>query len=198
MKYFWPAIFVFACTTEPEPVPSVQQPAATEVLPALPPGHPEPSLGVRSRGPRRMSVEQIERSLDQIGLLPEGTVKIPDDLAVTLGRPDYQKVTEESLEPSPLFMKFMMDLGAIICTNLGTVELERPQDQRVYLRSDDPEENLRRMVLVFTGIEGADADPYVARLWRVYSTAVESARGQLGGYEAVCLALFTSPEFLLY
>ena len=119
MKYFWLAIFVVACTTEPESVPSVQQPAATEVLPALPPGHPEPSLGVRSRGPRRMSVEQIERSLDQIGLLPEGTVKIPDDLAVTLGRPDYQKVTEESLQPSPLFMKFMMDLGAIICTNLA-------------------------------------------------------------------------------
>ncbi|MBI4816361.1 MAG: hypothetical protein HY791_08885 [Deltaproteobacteria bacterium] len=173
-------------------------PVAETSLPDLPAGHPTVGLDVRSRGSRRMSVEQIERSLEAIAQLPEGTVKLPDSLALTLGRPDYRRVTEESLEPSALFMKFMVDLGAIVCTNLSDADLNRPESERALFRYSDLDENLRYLLLRFTGIEGLAADEYVPRLRDVHERGRRGARGERGGMEAVCLALFTSPEFLVY
>lgn len=164
----------------------------------LPAEHPAVDrLNVKSRGPRRMSVTQLERSLDAIGNLEPGTIVIPPDLALTLGRPDYLRVYETSLEPSPLFMKFMMDLGGFVCSGLADAEATRPAETRVFSRYPDRDENLRYMVLRFLGLEGADADPYVTRLGRVYDAAAP-AEDIMSGYEAACIALVTSPEFLLY
>lgn len=162
-------------------------------------GHPAPrGLDVLSRGPRRLSVAQVERALDEIGNLPPGTVRLEPGLAAALGRPDFGRVTEESLEPSPLFMKFMMDLGAIACRNLTDYEPARPLSERVFTRHPETADNLRHLLVRFTGIEGAAAEPYLERLQRVFQAGRSGPRGELGGYEAVCLALFTSPEFLLY
>jgi hypothetical protein len=164
----------------------------------MPDGHSDTAaLNVLSRGPRRMSVEQIERSIERIAQLPVGTVKLQDTLTLALGRPDYLRVTDESLEPSPLFMKFMMDLGAGVCTNLSDSDPMRPPEQRALTRFADRDENIRYLLLRFTGIEGPEADGYVSRLKAVYEVGSRGARAQ-GGWEAVCMALFASPEFLLY
>jgi hypothetical protein len=183
-----------------EPVAPRDMPELTpELQPQMPADHPDlGSLSVLSRGPRRMSVDQIERSIEKIGELPAGTVVLDRSLALALGRPDYLQVTEESLEPSPLFMKFMMDLSGYICTALSDFDPMRPKEQRILARFDDPEENIRFIIFRFTGIEGAMADEYVARLRVVYDAGTGSARGARGGGEAVCMALFTSPEFLVY
>ena len=183
------------------PAPAMPKAPAvvTQRLPDMPEGHPDlGGLKVASRGPRRMSVDQIERSLDTIGDLPPGTVKLPADLAVTLGRPDYNRVTEENLEPTPLFMKFMVDFGTIYCTNLSDAEAGRPAGERLMTRFPALDDNLRHMLLRLTGIEGAAADPYLARLRAAHERGARSTARARGGYEAVCLALFTSPEFLLY
>lgn len=169
-----------------------------ENQPSMPEGHSDiAALNVLSRGPRRMSVEQIERSLDKISQLAPGTVKLGDTLTLALGRPDYLRVTDESLEPSPLFMKFMMDLGASVCKSFSESDPSRPVNQRALLRFSDVEENIRYLLLRFTGVEGPKADPYVLRLKAVYQAGSLSAVVQ-GGWQAVCMALFTSPEFLLY
>jgi hypothetical protein len=179
----------------PRPMP----PLTSTAEPDMPDGHPDLSqLTVASRGPRRMSVDQLSRSIDQIGGLAAGTVKLPDSLAQALGKPDYGHVTEEALDPSPLFMKFMMDLGGTVCTNLSDYDPMRPEDQRVLTRYADEEQNIRYMLVRFTGLEGAAADPYVPRLKTVRASGAQGARGDKGGWEAVCLALFTSPEFLIY
>lgn len=165
----------------------------------VPVDHPEmDQLDVSSRAPRRMSVEQLERSLEVIGRFPEGDIVIPADLAFTLGRPDYLRVTDESVEPSPLFMKFMVDLGGFFCGAIAQVEEVRPVDDRVFTRFASLDENLASMLVTFTGIDGSDAEPYVTRLRRVFEAGRAGPRGDLSGYEAACLALFTSPEFLLY
>lgn len=191
---------LLGCTAEPlAPPPPPPAQVSRQVLPPMPEGHPDvAALSVLSRGTRRMSVEQLERSLDSIGQLPPGTVKLPDSLALTLGRPDFLQVTEETLEPSPLFMKFMMDLGGIFCSNVSDADPNRPVDQRVLTRFSDREENLRYLVLRFTGIEGDAAAPYVERLRPVFEQGRSGAKGEASGWQAVCLALFTSPEFLLY
>lgn len=198
------ALLLAACGKTEEvtvpPLPKERPEVFAEKLPPMPDGHPDlPSLTVRSRAPRRLSISQIERSLDAIGNLPPGTVKLPADLAVTLGRPDYDRVTEESLEPSPLFMKFMVDMGAFACTSLGDFDPQRPTRERLMTRfGDDVEKNLQFMLLRFTGIEGEAAAPHLPRLKAAYDRGAQSSTRTLGGYEAACIALFTSPEFLLY
>ena len=190
------------CTAR-KPAPSSEGPADTPVERGdpvdIPVDHPQMDpLAVLSRGPRRMSVEQLERSLEIIGHLNPGDIVIPPDLAFTLGRPDYLRVTEESLEPTPLFMKFMMDLGGFFCSALADAEATRPIEDRVFTRHGSRNDNLSTMLLAFTGIDGVDAEPYIERLTRVHDAARSGPRADLSGYEAVCLALFTSPEFLLY
>ena len=172
--------------------------AEVEDLSPLPPEHPPiAGLSIQSRGSRRMSVDQLSRSIEAFGNLPAGSIVIPENLALSLGRPDYLQTTEENLDPTPLFMKFMMDLGGIICASLAADEASRPPVDRVFTRFADLEDNLRHAVLMTTGIDGAEATSYVERLTRVYNTA-RSSGGEARGYEAVCIALFTSPEFLLY
>lgn len=194
-----------ANSTEP-PVtqPPVKTQVSTEELPNMPTTHPAvDTLDVLSRGPRRMSVEQVERAIEVAGNLPRGSVQIPPNLALTLGEPDYLAVTEVSLETSPLFLKFMVDLGGFLCTDtdtpgLASADMARPVEERVFTRYETLDENLRYVMLRWTGIEGENAAPYVERLTRVYESAAASARGEVAGWEAVCMTVFTSPEFLLY
>jgi hypothetical protein len=193
------ALFVIAaCSKEPTPPPLPPKLTVNgTVEPQMPDGHPSlPSLSISSRGPRRLSVDQLQRTLDNLGELPPGSVVLPPDLAVTLGKSDYKRVTEEQLEPTPLFMKFMLDFGAIYCGDLAMAEATRT-DAKIFTRFSTVDENLRFLLLRFTGIEGSDADPYVTRLQAVYQAGSQSS-APLSGYQAVCVSLFTSPEFLLY
>ncbi len=186
-------------TSDPATSEPSTEPAQVEVVDPLPPDHPPvQGLDVQSRGARRMSVSQLTRSIEAFGNLPPGSVEIPDDLAIILGRPDYLQTTEENLEPTPLFMKFMLDLGSLICSGLAQADQARPVEERVFNRYPNLQDSLRHAVLVTTGIDGDDATPYVERLTRVFDTGRQGAQGDVSGYEAVCIALFTSPEFLLY
>ena len=189
-----------ACSQKPvEVVPPPPPPKVlTDPAPHMPDGHPATSdLAISSRGPRRMSVDQLERSLDLVADLPPGTVKLPADLAVTLGRPDYKRLTEEQLLPSPLFMKFMLDFSALYCSNLAMFEPTRPANEKFFTRFPTVDENIRYLLLRFTGIEGTDGDAYLTRLKAAYEAGSQAAT-PLSGYQTVCIALFTSPEFLLY
>ncbi|MEO1339405.1 MAG: hypothetical protein AAFV29_27445, partial [Myxococcota bacterium] len=174
-------------------------PAQVENANPLTPDHPMiDGLNVLSRGPRRMSVAQLARSIETFGQLPAGSIVFPTDLARSLGQPDYLQTTEENLEPTPLFMKFMIDLGGLICGELAANDEARPQDERIFTRFTDRQDNLRHALRQATGIDGDEAAPYVERLQRVFEAGQRGPRGDISGYEAVCIALITSPEFLLY
>ena len=65
-------------------------------------------------------------------------------------------------------------------------------------RYEDVDRNIDDLLLRLTGIDGDAAAPYRARLAEVYREASGSPRGAAAGWEAVCIAVLTSPEFLLY
>jgi hypothetical protein len=160
---------------------------------------PGTSLDVDAAAARRMSVAQLERSLEVVAGFPEGSVQLPANLAFTLGQPDFRSVTEPSREPSPLFMKFMVDLAGFVCGQILEADRARPASQRVLSRHEDLDENLRSVWFRFTGISGADADADVARLREAYQSATASTGdNEDAGRVAVCMAAATSPEFLLY
>ena len=164
-----------------------------------PPDHGAiPGLDVLSRGPRRLSVHQLERTLETIAELPAGSVALDDTLALSLGEPDYLRVTEESLEPSPLFSKLMMDFAGYYCPAVLTRDATLPAEQRVILRHADVDENLRYLVLRFLALDGPAADAYVADLRQAYDAGSAGSLGDQGGWQAVCGAMLTSPELLLY
>lgn len=205
----WALPLILACEATPAPIdviptPDPKDPVTTTEQPTMPVDHPDPTgLAVASRGPRRLSVEQLERTLERIADLPRGSIEIPENLALTMGKPDFVRVTEESLDPSPLYMKFIVDLGGFYCTGIADADLNpttpRPEANRLMNRYPaDVDQGLSHMLLMFTGIEGDDAAPYLVRLRRAYDAGAVGAKGTRGGWEASCLALFTSPEFLLY
>jgi hypothetical protein len=199
----WALSGLFACSATSKPQqklpPKMPAEVSTVAQPNMPDGHPDLStLNVLSRGPRRLSVDQLERSIEKVANVPVGTVKLPDSLAIALGRPDYLRVTDESLDPSPLFMKFMMDLSGYVCGPIYDGDAMRPQNQRALNRFSDRTQNIRFLLLRYTGLEGSAADPYVPRLMAAYDAGASGALGDKGGWEAVCTSLFTSPEFLLY
>ncbi|MEM1022561.1 MAG: hypothetical protein AAF627_15845 [Myxococcota bacterium] len=160
-------------------------------------GHPElsPEQVIDAKGPRRLSVGQLERSLDVIAGLPVGSIRLPANLALTLGRPDYQTITQRSFEPSPLFMKFMMDLGGFVCDVIWNSDAERPVSQRILSGAGNDEAQARAVWFRFTGIEGEAADASIQGLVEAMNRAGAQPRRRA---MAMCIAAATSSEFLLY
>lgn len=178
------------------PVTAVPRDAADP----LPPHHPPVGSNVASRGPRRLSVEELERTWEAAAQLTPDSVQIPENMARSLGDADWLSVTEPSLIPSPLFMKFMVDVAAILCNQVLTADRQRPTENRVVLRyEDDADRNIRQLLLRFWAVDApADDDPDIVRLRAAFEAARAGPGGELAGWLAVCIALTTSPEFLLY
>ncbi len=153
-----------------------------------------PGLDQVAAEPRRLSVAQLERSWDIVRGVPLGSSQLPDNLALTLGEPDFRSVNEPSYEPTPLFMKFMVDLAAFFCSDILRADAERPVAERILSRFEDQDENLRHIWARFTGITGEAADADVERLKTVQAGPDDAVEGLW----AVCIAAGTSPEFLLY
>ena len=108
-------------------------------------------------------------------------------LGLTLGSPDYIYVTEEPAQPTALYAKFMDDMARDVCGKMG--------EQLV--RFQDPEANLRYLMLRFLGEKVAGTDTQTtAPLRAVFDAASESDSAT--GWQAVCVSLFLSPAFHLY
>lgn len=135
-----------------------------------------------TRNPRRLSHLQLRRSVESL----MGTKWMEDGLDVlfglgpTLGDPDYGEVTEENLDASPLYVKFMEDLANGVCA-------EAP-DGMLQPRATAAE-NVSAIKLRLHGEYVPPGDPALAPL-----IVLE----QRAGMRAVCVALLGAPEFFLY
>ena len=168
---------------------------------------------------KRLSVDMIQDSLPIVG----GSAaswrvnylnKEYDGFTVlgpTLGRPDYVSLTVENLEPTALYVKFMGDMAVHVCDKIIASDKKEPTiSARVLMRfieSDDPaagvNANLRYLKLRFLAERVQDDDTEgIADLRAVYDAALNDPNNKddavFKAWNAVCVALFTSPSFHLY
>lgn len=195
---------------------------------APPVDHPplDPSMRpVTSGAAQRLSVAQL-RSVLPIALGKDkdgnditwmiGSKKGLDIMNRTLGEPDWTVITAEDLTPSPLYLKLMDDAARDVCGRALDADATRSDKaSRTILRFVEPTdvdtkaapfaENLRYLKLRFHGVHLESTDTTtiapLATLFAAAAATQTSAAPDVQartGWNAVCVALVTAPEFHLY
>ncbi|MEZ4473653.1 MAG: hypothetical protein R3F60_23255 [bacterium] len=131
-------------------------------------------------------------------------------LAPTLGAPDYLRVTQENLEPTLIVAKFIQDAAFRICGQWAQQDRQAAAGDRTLVREGDWDSleaahvraNLRALQLRFYArAVTPDDDAPIADLVELFENASSTApagRGAQDGWTAVCIAMMTDPEFILY
>ena len=189
-------------TPTAEQMPSGWSPAQ-EVELTHPPVIVEPG-----RARRRMNLDQLEsaflqtsRGLNWTEMQGGREVSLFQSLSVTLGKPDYIQTTTEVLEPTTLFQKFLDDAARQVCGKMIARDLERPSEALVMNWSEDGASlnaHLQALLLHFHNRDLADDSPDLAQ-WRwLYDSLIFMTDAPAERWSAVCVALFTHPDFYTY
>ncbi len=214
--------------------PTVEVAPPTPVLPIdHPPLEEPPSEGPPSAQVRRLTVPQVRSSLVTvlgndvngvpISWMTSSTQSGFDRYGGALGTADFLNITEDAVEPSALYAKFMGDAARDACNRaLAADNVKADMAERVMTRfvertdtvAKNPEgidRNLRYLKLRFHGVMIPETDPQaserVAALRTLFDTVVKKASNNAAnptqtqvrvGWHAVCVALLTDPEFHLY
>ena len=206
------------------PSPDVAaEPAVRESIgPATGVDEPNAQPAVLAAAARRLSIDQLEGSIPVLtgseelgwrfkfnGSLYEGF----KTLGVTLGRPDYFQLTEESRESTALYVKLMGDMSADVCEKVLAADAERDLEERTFLRFEDLgdtdeaviRENLRYLKLFYLGeyvTDDAGVDDLAAVFEIAFTEADDAGVNTLlsvrDGWKAVCMAMLASPNFHIY
>ncbi len=208
---------LFGCEEEAAPITPGGDPGsggAPAVEPDL--GAPPSEAAPLTRAPGRMTIEQLARSIpiitdgiawtEDFGAGPTDMLQV---LAPTLGAPDYLRVTEENLEPTLIIAKFMQDASNRICVRWAQRDAEAAD--RSLVVHDGPWDSLdeaharaalRALQLRFYGRHvPPDDDAAIDDLYALFvnaSSTAPAARAARDGWLAVCIAMMTDPEFVLY
>ena len=133
----------------PEPGPSTASTARAATAPS------SPAAATCTARPRRLSVAQVEKSIATLfgGITwrpsPTSKTNYFKTYAATLGKADYITITEESYEPSMLFMKYMDDMAGYVCHQAVARDAVEPDwASRLVVPFPDPE---RHHALVSSG-----------------------------------------------
>ena len=212
-----------ACSSKPAGLSTADQ------GPAMPIDHagigPASSASARVQ---RMSVSQLRGALPVV--LGNDLAGAPitwringkpglDQMGESLGEADYIERTQDDLEPSPLYLKFVNDAARDACARAVVADYGRPtKSARSLLRQVElgdtvataataVDSNLRYLKLRFHGVKVDAADvSSIADLRTAFSAAVKASAGSSTpteanvkeGWRTVCVALLTAPEFHLY
>jgi len=164
------------------------------------------------RGRRRLNIDQINASIRTttgFGWVDDDGDDRFEQLAETLGKPDYVQNTQEDLAPSLVFQKFLTDAAHAVCGELMSAEYQRQPEQRVFFVHAEPsdgvaeqkaavEENIRYLLLRFHSRKlDAGADELDQWLWLHESGEFVSHDARLA-WTAVCVGLITHPDFYTY
>lgn len=202
---------------------ATDSPPADPASPAEPPGRPGVDVTVGGGSPvdvapddviaepptrqrRRMDLDQLSTSLrrvtDGIGWTEIRNGREIDqfeELASTLGRPDFVQITTEDLEPSALFQKFLDDAARSACDKVVTRDRSRVGEPRLLARPDETEvQTLQRLILRFHGRRlAADAPDLEHWRWLIESTTHVTGSAE-EAWRGVCVALISHPDFYSY
>lgn len=181
--------------------------------------HPPVNLPPKPRIPTRLRVAELDQSIQVVaGDWPNGTpidwryfwvdVLEYDVFGSTLGMTDdFGDITSENTEITPLYVKYMDDMGRHVCSAIQNSDAQKPQEERTLTRFiADPatatdaeiDQNLRYLSLRFHGeyVPSTDTDG-IADIRAVYDAVAQSSDEATAWY-VVCSALFLSPAFHVY
>jgi hypothetical protein len=180
------------------------------------PGHVDLGTG-RARARHRMDVDQLDESLFvATGLRWEvsGTNQFRR-FRSTLGVPNFSTTTQEDLEVSPLFLKFVDDAARSVCTRLLDRETAAGATDRVFLVHADTDDRLpadqaaidANLSMLLARFHGRVVEPGSEELdpWRsLWSSSLALTRDAMGNedgeaaWRTVCVALIDHPDFYTY
>lgn len=196
---------------EPEP-PEAERPAPArvdighgaggrvEIAPPTPTKYPT------SRARRRMNIDQLDAAFRRVSggigwteMRGQIEVNLFEDLAATLGKPDYIQITTESLEPSALFQKFLDDAARKVCAAVVERDRATPAAAVLIPQADiDPDVHLRHLLLRWHGRDVPLDSPDLMH-WRWLYDSVSFVTGDDdAAWHAVCATLYTHPDFYSY
>ena len=160
------------------------------------------------RARRRMNLDQLEAAFLHVSDGLNWTERRNNQdvslfqTSATLGKPDFIQVTNEVLEPTALFQKFWtMRLG-----KCAKKMIERDQSLRdgvtVLLPRDrdemGPEERVQALVKRFHNRILASESRDLAQWMWFLDTALRVTDNRSEAWHAMCVALFTHPDFYSY
>ena len=139
-------------------------------------------------------------------------------LGSTLGDPNYIRITEEPAIPNALYVKFAQDIARNVCRQMKEADATLAEkSNRVLTRFIAKDEmvnaseiasNLDYLHLRFFGERIGERDEAaVAALSEIFHTAAGESQkagvptgstAALEGWQAVCIAMLTSPSFHIY
>jgi hypothetical protein len=169
--------------------------------------------GQAGRDFRRMDVDQLSASIERVTghawTRDDGGEEIDrfQELAPTLGAPDYIEVVSDTLSPSLLFQKFLDDAALAVCPRLVQDDWARADGTRWLIRYVDPtdtsdspdmQRTLQDALLRFHGTAVADDSQQLAEWAFLMRSLTEVASEPQTGWESLCVALITHPDFYLY
>ena len=137
-------------------------------------------------------------------------VDLFEELAETLGRPDYLDLTTENLEPALLFHKFLADAARAVCSQSVARDIWEGDGERPLLGDVDPtatyedtpeaiDDNLARLLLRFHGRRVTDASDPALVSWRwLFRSATHVTEDPAVAWRTVCVGLITHPDFYSY
>ncbi|MEE2755609.1 MAG: hypothetical protein VYA30_03055 [Myxococcota bacterium] len=182
-------------------------------------GHWGPSTGVDLKEPdvvvepgrsrRRMNLDQLEAAFLRVSGSLNWTerrngndVSLFQTLSATLGKPDFIQVTNEALEPTALFQKFLDDAARQVCQKMIARDSARGEENPILLfdRQSDMTINghLSNLVRRFHNRLLDDSSNDLAQ-WRWFVESLRHvAETEEQTWHAVCVALFTHPDFYSY
>ncbi|MEE2786987.1 MAG: hypothetical protein VX589_06580 [Myxococcota bacterium] len=216
---------------EPMPASEAPQPQETEVAMDRPavgqlrrPLDDESRLTIRPL--RRMNVDQLNAAMRSVSggigwteRRNNTDVDLFEQLASTLGKPDYAFATDEELEPTVIFQKFLDDAARSICGKMLTADLQAFEAEAngepvegapkllIHVGPDDTLEtahdavvrNLQTLLRRFHGRVIVDAEAPLLHHWQwLHRTGSFVTGDPAEAWLGVCVALFTHPHFYMY
>ncbi len=204
-----------ACTSKP-----VEKPALAGTLETVDMGNhpptvklpdPEQNQGHVGRKPRRITVAQLRESI----LTTTGRQWSQiNNLAASLGQPDYALTVSESTEANLVFAKFVEDGAREVCLAVASADLGRtnaadrvlfpdvivPANRDFTTMTDAAiKTNLAYLAVRFWGQPFADAERDAwAGTFKTVAARAKSINRPEQAWGAMCVAFMTDPRFITY
>ena len=180
---------------------------------------------VQPRPRRRMNVDQLQKAITQVSggigwteRQGRNEVNLFQSLAATLGKPDFRERTDEELDPTVLFQKFLGDASRSVCSKMLQADLDREQavangdvsdgQPRLLIEvsstdtlASSPDayaDNVRLMVQRFHGRTLDVDDPGLANWHWFVRSAVHVTQDPKQAWLGLCVALFSHPDFYTF